>query len=64
MLIDVAEIEDSRIEVPADGLLGYHNRRRQEAAFGADLNPIRSLLSPDRECRSACPPYWFGRRRS
>ena len=39
MLVDHAEIEESRVEVIADGLLGHHDRLWHEAAFGADQNP-------------------------
>ena len=41
VLIHVADVEAGRVDDPGDRLVGNHDRRRQEAALGADLDPAR-----------------------
>ena len=43
MLIHIAEVKCGLVHVPGDGLGGDHHRGRHKAAFGADLNPVRTF---------------------
>ena len=48
VLVHVADIENGRVGDPGGRLVGDDDRRRQETAFGADLDPIGSRWAEGR----------------